>query len=80
MPTPPEPLSAATAEFGRRMKARRNEIGRSQEALAEATGLHWTYVSQVERGMRNITLHNILKIATALEVDAGELVNGLPRP
>jgi len=39
--------------------------------------LHWTYFGQVERGQVNISLHNILKIAEALEVDPGELVTGL---
>jgi transcriptional regulator with XRE-family HTH domain len=40
-------------------------------------GLHWTFVGQVERGRRNLSLHNILKLATALECDAGELIAGL---
>lgn len=41
-------------------------------------GVHWTYLGQVERGRRNVTLLNILKIAYGLGVDAGELVSGLP--
>jgi transcriptional regulator, XRE family len=45
--------------------------------LAERAGLHWTYIGQVERGQRNLSLHNILKIASGLGVDAGELVRGL---
>lgn len=73
-----EPLSAATAEFGRRVRARREALGLSQERLAEAAGLHWTFVGQVERGRRNLTLHNVLKLAVALRCDAGELVSALP--
>lgn len=78
MPTSPEPLSATTAEFGRRVRARRNQLGLSQEALADASGLHWTFVGQVERGRRNLTLHNIVKLAAGLGIDAGKLVSGLP--
>lgn len=81
MPNPPKsPLSDATAEFGRRVRARRNELGLSQEKLAEAAGLHWTFVGQVERGQRNLTLHNILRLASSLQVDSGELVTGMDAP
>lgn len=59
------------------MVARRNELGLSQEKAAEVIGLHWTYLGQVERGRRNITLNNIVKIAAGLDVDPGELVGGL---
>ncbi len=80
MPSAPAPLSEAAAEFGRRVRARRNELGLSQEALADVARLHWTFVGQVERGRRNLTLHNILKLAAALDVDPGELVRGIPAP
>lgn len=72
------PLSEATREFGQRVRDRRHALGLSQEALAEGTALHWSYLGQVERGQANLTLHNILKIAAALDVDPGELVTGLP--
>jgi transcriptional regulator with XRE-family HTH domain len=77
MPSTPEPLSPATAEFGRRVRQHRHERGLSQEGLADLAGLHWTFIGQVERGRRNLTLHNIIKLAAALNVDAGELVTGL---
>ena len=81
MPTPTNlPTSDATKIFGERVVARRNELGLSQEKAAEACGLHWTYLGQVERGRRNLTLHNILKIAGGLRIDAGTLVSGLPIP
>lgn len=76
--TPKEPLSPATIEFGKRIRARREAKGWSQERLAEEVGLHWTYVGQIERGRRNVTLHNIIKLASGLNVDAGQLVSGLP--
>lgn len=62
------------------MLARRTELGLSQEKAAERCGLHWTYLGQVERGRRNVTLHNILKIARGLELNAGVLVDGLEVP
>jgi len=65
------PLSPATGEFGRRVRARREQLGLSQEKLAERTTLHWS------RGQRNLSLHNILRIAHALDTDAGGLVSGL---
>jgi len=71
------PLSPATKAFGERVRTRRHELGFSQEQLAEAAGLHWTFVGQVERGQRNLSLKNILKLAQGLGVDAGELVRGL---
>jgi transcriptional regulator with XRE-family HTH domain len=76
MPSTTEPLSAATAEFGQRVRHHRQQQQLSQEELAARAGLHWTFVGQVERGRRNLTLHNILKLASALEVDPGELVHG----
>jgi transcriptional regulator with XRE-family HTH domain len=45
--------------------------------LAEVAGLHFTYVSSVERGARNISLVNIVRIANALDIDAGELVRNV---
>jgi transcriptional regulator with XRE-family HTH domain len=78
-PTKP-PLSDATRIFGERVVARRNDLGLSQERAAEACGVHWTYLGQVERGRRNLTLHNLLKIADGLQIDAGKLVSGLPVP
>jgi len=55
----------------------RTAAGLSQEALAHRAGLHRTYVSSVERGERNIALINIVVLAEALNIDAGELVGRL---
>jgi transcriptional regulator with XRE-family HTH domain len=57
-----------------------NELGESQEQLADRAGLHWSFIGQVERGRRNISLHNILKIAAALKTDPGVLVRGIAPP
>lgn len=66
-----------TEVFGERIRALRAERGLSQEGLAEAAGLHRTYIGGIERGERNLALLNIVKLARALKVDAGDLVRGL---
>lgn len=48
--------------------------GLSQEALAERAGLHPTYISTVERGVRNVTLVASDKIAAALGAPLDEIV------
>ncbi|MGG5742213.1 helix-turn-helix domain-containing protein [Bacillus cereus group sp. IBL03679] len=60
-------------QFGMSIKYYRNKKGISQEKLAEITGLHRTYISEVERGNRNISLINISKIATALDINVSDL-------
>jgi transcriptional regulator with XRE-family HTH domain len=47
--------------FAQNLKKYRNERGLSQEAFAEKTGLHRTYISAVEREKRNISIDNIQK-------------------
>jgi transcriptional regulator with XRE-family HTH domain len=63
--------------FGRRVRAAREARGLSQEALADRAGLHRTYVGSAERGLRNVSLTNILKLCRALGVRPGELLDGL---
>ena len=61
--------------FGRNVRHIRRERGLSQEALAEEAGIHRTYVSDVERGARNPTITVVQKLAIALNVAAGELLD-----
>ncbi|MBB4687005.1 helix-turn-helix domain-containing protein [Amycolatopsis jiangsuensis] len=74
------PLSPATRTLGERVRERRHALGVSQEQLADRAGVHWTFVSQVERGLRNVNLHNLLKFAEGLDLDAGALIEGLRPP
>lgn len=76
----PEPNSPATRAFGERVREQRHALGLSQEALAHRCGIHWTFVGQIERGLRNLSLHNLLKVARGLNVDPAELVRGLHPP
>jgi transcriptional regulator with XRE-family HTH domain len=65
MSTPPSDLQGA---FGRAVRRLRLERSLSQEKLAEEAGLHRTYVGDIERGRRNISLVNIDRVAGALAV------------
>lgn len=67
----------ATAAFGRRVRAAREARGLSQEALADIAGVHRTYIGSIERGLRNVSLANILRLSRALGVRPGELLDGL---
>lgn len=59
--------------FGLRIRQLRMERHMSQEEFAWMVGLHRTYLGQVERAEKNITLKNIEKIAKALNIDPKEL-------
>ncbi len=56
-------------KFGRNVRNRRLELGMSQEELAFNCELDRSYMGSVERGERNISLMNIVKIAKALGVE-----------
>nr|WP_272907625.1 helix-turn-helix transcriptional regulator [Paenibacillus xylanexedens] len=58
---------------GARIKVLRKEKGLSQEALGEKGGFHFTYIGQVERGEKNVSLINLAKIAEALGVNITQL-------
>lgn len=60
-------------EFGKRIRQLRTERNLSQEALAELTGFHRTYIGMVERGERNISLSNIGVFAKTFELSVSEL-------
>ena len=62
-------------KFGERVRLLRKEKKLSQEELSFRANLHRTYIGIIERAEKNITLINIEKIATALNVDIKELFN-----
>ena len=64
---------SVTEKFGQRIRALRKERGLSQEELAELSGLDRTYISGIERGIRNVALRNIETLAEALGVPITEL-------
>ena len=65
--------NAYQTAFGRHIRLFRNRMGLTQEALAHRAGIHVTYLSGIERGVRNPSLKNICALAVALEVPVSEL-------
>ena len=59
--------------FGFAVKGRREALGLTREDLAEKPRIHRTYLSDVERGTRNLSPANIERLATALELSISEL-------
>lgn len=68
------PLRDIKIRLGSAVRARRAVLGISQEELAFRAGLHRTYVGDVERGLRNISLENIERLARALGCQASDLL------
>ncbi|MBK9387887.1 MAG: helix-turn-helix transcriptional regulator [Planctomycetes bacterium] len=63
--------------LGMRIRAMRSSLKISQEELADRSGLHRTYVGAVERGERNISLDNIVRISNALGITPSKLLEGV---
>ena len=66
--------------FGFAVKMRREELGLTQEDLADKAGIHRTYLSDVERGSRNLGLLNIERLAQALTLPISELFGIVEKP
>jgi len=54
--------------FGKVLKRLRNERGITQERLAQESGYHTTYISQIERGLKNPSLLTVFRVAQVLGV------------
>ena len=67
----------ALASFGRNVARIRTQRGFSQDKLAEKADLDRTYVSGIERGVRNPGIKTVLHIARALDVAVGDLCEGV---
>lgn len=69
--------SKVRVAFGRRVRTLRSQHGYSQEAFADAVGLHRTYIGAIERGEQNVSIDNIARIAKALKVSLSRLFEGI---
>jgi transcriptional regulator with XRE-family HTH domain len=65
------------ARFGDNLARQRKRADMSQEETAVRAGVHRTEVSQLERGLRVARADTIAKLAAALEIDPGELFEGI---
>lgn len=69
-----ETVDAALRALAIAIRRRRVEIGLPQEELAQRSGLHRTYISDIERGARNLSFKNLYRLAHALETDCAGLL------
>ena len=65
--------------FGFAVKDRREALGLTQEEFAERAGIHRTYLSDIERGTRNVSLINIERLSSALSLRLSELFRTVER-
>ncbi|MBK6381847.1 MAG: helix-turn-helix transcriptional regulator [Chitinophagaceae bacterium] len=70
-----EPWLAGRRILAENLRRERLAQGLTQEQLAERSGLHWTYISEVEGQKRNISIDNITKLALALGFQLWELLS-----
>lgn len=66
--------SGKLAALGNAIRARRREMHLSQEALADAAGIDRSHMGKIERGERNVTMLNVLRIAAAMKCSASDLM------
>lgn len=71
-------VSRELRELGKRVRARRKELGLAQERLALNASLDRSYVGSVERGERNITFVTLCRLCEALKCDVAALTTGIP--
>jgi transcriptional regulator with XRE-family HTH domain len=67
------PEAELLSELGDVVRKRRLALDLSQEELARRAGVHRTYLSDIERGARNITITVLARLADALEVKVSRL-------
>lgn len=70
-------MSELSELIGKRLRHYRLKQKLTQENVAELAGCHPTYIGQVERGEKNVTIENIYKIASAVSVSLSELFSNI---
>lgn len=63
--------------LGLELQRRRTQKGWSQEYLAEVTGFHRTYISQLERGLKSLSVRVLSHITNALSMTMSEFLRGV---
>ena len=66
--------SSLRRTFADNVRARRKELGLSQEELADRAQVHRTFIGHIERAETNVSIDNIDRISAALEIPASELL------
>ena len=78
MPQAKRPPSAERVLFGQRLRTERHARQLTLEDVAEAADMNWSYIAQVERGVRNISIDNMAALAGALGVALSVLLEDTP--
>lgn len=68
-------LESTLKGIGLKVLQKRQELGLSQEKLAELAGLHRTYIGFVERGERNLSIQTLVRLAGALQIELKDLLS-----
>lgn len=73
----PDPRNPIAVQFGRNLARARKQAGHSQEALAAKASVHRTEIGPLERGERIPRIDTAIKLASALGIEAHELVKDI---
>ncbi|MYM38651.1 helix-turn-helix domain-containing protein [Duganella qianjiadongensis] len=68
-------FDSSLVALGASIRAKRRQLHLSQEALADSSGLDRAHMGKIERGERNVSVLNVLRIARALDMTAAELLD-----
>lgn len=71
-------MESIYVRMGRSVKARRQALGWTQEELGEAAALHASYVGQIERGQKKVSLATLMRLSSALRCTAAALLDESP--
>lgn len=78
MPASKRPASDARKTFGIRLREARWKRDLTLEDVAEKADMNWSYIAQVERGERNVSIDNLAALADAVDMALPDLLQPLP--
>jgi len=70
-------IARVRCNFGERLRSLRVERGLSQRELGEIVSIDRTYILAVEKGRRNVSIDNIIKLSRGLDISVSELCYGI---
>ena len=76
LPQPPKNVLVSKQEIGTRLRTFRQQRGITQVQLAKALGVQQANVSAMERGVRSLTIHQVVKLSKALKISTDVLLKG----
>jgi transcriptional regulator with XRE-family HTH domain len=76
LPRAPKSIAISKSDVGQRLRTVRTKRGLTQQELANLLGTNQSHIANVERGERGVTIHQIVKLAKALQVSTDEILFG----